>query len=686
MGKYVDFYCKDNNRELKKIVDPIIMKNFGWLAQKDYDDFYSMAANVVWDCEQKFDDQKVKSNNFKSFLSSCIHNKVKTQLTYMHRDKRVYKDCDGNPIYDTSIDMKIDDDDQLCIGDLLQSDFDMDAILLENMGSVYSEDVEEYLNSLSELPRKIAKLIMNGYSIGEIKKDLNLTDRQYQNCWNVIKSYDKKRIFYKDNNEENDEEMNAGILVEDVAETYKNTSYSIESISKQLQKKRIRDDHILQRHSGQWKGFAKSELISDVLRGKSLTQIIISEEIKNGLRMQWLIDGKQRCTTLDDYLHDGFVISKNVKNYNIRYQTTKVDEDGNEVLNEDGFTEMEFKEFDIRGKKFSQLPEELQDVFKDRQIPVLYNMNCSKKDIADDIARFNRSSPMNKAQNGWLGLDESFAEFVENIAKMQFFQADFTGSSYTNNNHTAGTIRRIIVESIMVSDFIDEFTKDFEKICEFLSEEASDSNFTEFYSLIERLTSVSNEKAAKMFNAKDSFLWFGLFSKFSNTGLEDKKFIEFLNKFEDSLHSKKIDGVSYDDLNGKSTKDKNVVISKMTHLAKLMKEFLQIDEEDLEEMDIKEFIEDNVNPVVTEEDIADYKEDFEILTLNVDNGSKLLDEENRPSLLSIIAYGYKEDKPIDEWFVDYFSHNNTYLRNQKENYAHMKASLDLYYESSALTC
>ena len=58
----------------------------------------------------------------------------------------------------------------------------------------------------------------------------------------------------------------------------------------------------MQRHSGQWKSFARSELVSDILRGKSLTQIIISEEIKKGLRMQWLIDGKQRCTTLDDFL------------------------------------------------------------------------------------------------------------------------------------------------------------------------------------------------------------------------------------------------------------------------------------------------------------------------------------------------------------------------------------------------
>lgn len=143
-----------------------------------------------------------------------------------------------------------------------------------------------------------------------------------------------------------------------------------------------------------------------------------------------LIDGKQRCSTLDDYLNDGFAISKNVKNYNIRYQVTKLDENGNEVLNEDGFTEVEFREFDIRNKKFSQLPDELQEIFEDRQIPVLYNMNCTKKDIADDIARFNRSRPMNVAQNGWLGLDEDFAELVENICKMPFFQKEIGKQLY----------------------------------------------------------------------------------------------------------------------------------------------------------------------------------------------------------------------------------------------------------------
>ena len=684
MQSIINMYYENEAKKLHEMVDKVLRKLH--FADIDKEDFYSLATDIfVNEVIPNYNPEK----SFESFLYMTLYKKFCTYMTRNTRNKRctkvkvVEKDQYGNDVIKTKIipdkrlDAPINGDEDSVLEDMISSNSTVEKEIFDSRMGSMSEKVEEYLNSLPELSRKIAQLIMDDYSPKEIKTILKLTDRQYQNSWNIIKSYEKRRILFKENISE-DEEMNSGVVIEDVAETYKNTSYSIESISKQLKKKRIRDDHILQRHSGQWKAFAKSELISDILRGKSLTQIIISEEIKNGLRMQWLIDGKQRCTTLDDFLHDGFVISKNVKNYNIKYQTTKVDEDGNEMLNEDGFTEMEFREFDIRGKKFSQLPEELQDIFKDRQIPVLYNMNCTKKDIADDIARFNRSRPMNKAQNGWLGLDESFAEFVENIAKMQFFQTDFSGSSYTNNNHTSGAIRRIIVESIMVSDFINDFNKDFNKMCEYLSDEASDSNFTEFYSLVERLTAICNETTVNIFNAKDSLLWFGLFSTLAKVCNDDIKYIEFINEFNQTLHSKKINEKSFDDLNGKSTKDKNVVIDKMKHLESLMMDYLHINPEDLEKVDVLDFVKKNVDSNITQEDINDYEGDLEILSLDVDNKNKLLEEKNKPSLIAIIAYSYKNDEEIDHWFKHFFDNNNTYICCQKENYLYMLNDLRKY--------
>ncbi len=695
---FINSYYENNAKKLHSVVDRIFNKYYGGTVNKDIDEFYGVATDVIMEIRQNHTYDPSKSD-FDAYLYRAILFGLKSEFKKRTCAKRATKieekdengnlilDKNGKPkriaIPDIRIDAPLKDNGELTFGDTLKSDFNTEESLTE-ITNGYSDKIELFLSKLSDIQKKIIDLIMKNYSTLEIKKSLNLSDKQYRDAWNIICSYDNKRILFNEKYDSEEYEMNETVVTEDVSERYKNTSYSIESISKQLKKKRIRDDHILQRHSGQWKAFAKSELISDILRGKSLTQIIISEEIKNGLKMQWLIDGKQRCTTLDDYLNDGFAISKNVKNYNIKYQATKIDENGYEILNGEGFTEMEWKIFDIRGKKFSQLPEELQDIFKDRQIPVLYNMNCTKKDIADDIARFNRSRPMNKAQNGWLGLDEDFAELVEKIAKMQFFQPEYDGSSYTSTSNTSGALRRIIVESIMVSDFMDEYC-DFEKMCEFLTEEASDSNFTEFYSLVERLTVVSNQDVAKLFNVKDSFLWFGLFSKFAKLNLDDKKFIEFMIEFNNTLHAKKINDESFDTIleKTKSTKDRSIVEKKMKLLEKLMLEYLHISESDVEvltEEDTDEitFIAMNVgiDKNNVKNDLGFYKESLDCLKENtIKIGSKLLDEENQLSLLALVAYSYDADIDLDDWMTEYAKNNNTYASNQKDNFVHMKEDL-----------
>lgn len=692
MEQFLNTYYDNNAKKLHTVIDQIFYKYFGGTKGKDMEEFYGIGTDVLTEIWEKktYDASK---GDFDGYIYRALSMAFIDEFKKQNRDKRSMKikvmdEKTGKPIKvsvpDLRLDAPLSEDSNITQGDMVQSDFNLDTKVFEDIGS-YSENVEKFLESLSDMQKEIALLIMKGYEAKDIKFILNMTDKQYKECWSVITSYDKKRILYKENNNVEDREMNTITMEENVTEKYKNTSYSIDSISKQLKKKRIRDDHILQRHSGQWKTFAKSELVSDILRGKSLTQIIISEEIKNGLKMQWLIDGKQRCTTLDDYLHDGFAISKNVKNYNIKYQAPKTDDNGNEIVNEDGFTDMEWKSFDIRGKKFSQLPEELQDIYKDRQIPVLYNMDCTKQDIADDIARFNRSRPMNKAQNGWLGLEESFAEFVENIAKMQFFQPEFAGSTYTRNNITSGAIRRIIVESIMVSDFIDDFG-DFDKMCEFLSEEASDSNFTEFYSLVERLTAICNtEKIASLFDAKDSFLWFGLFSRFVKLGIEDNKFADFMNDFG-ALRMVKISEESFDDILSvsKSTKDKNIVIRKINHLEKLMIEYLGVDVDNNINKSVEEFIAENLNMDIekVKTDIDFYNESLDCLIENtVKADSKLLCKENRPSLLAMMVYSYQQDVNLDDWLEGYAKRNNTYYVDAKRNFLHMKQDFEQFIEN-----
>ena len=107
MKSWVDFYCGNNNKELKKLVNKILISNFGWVASSEYDDFYSLAAQVIWSCEQNFSNDK--NTSFNTYLISCLIRKIKTRITYMNRDKRKQKDIEGNLIADISYDELIND-------------------------------------------------------------------------------------------------------------------------------------------------------------------------------------------------------------------------------------------------------------------------------------------------------------------------------------------------------------------------------------------------------------------------------------------------------------------------------------------------------------------------------------------------------------------------------------------------
>lgn len=732
---------EESARKLHNIVDKILSQ-FGGITDFDREECYSIAnleitKYVNSQLEQGIED--FDENKFNGFMYFAISNKIKTYMTRKNRGKRcqiVVTEEDGKEvkeyIYPTSLDNLMTDDGETKYIDVIPSDFDIESSIdvgeLLNLG----ENVIRYISSLGSVQRQIVDLIMQGCNSTEIKEILHISDKEYNTYLSDMKEYEKRQLLKMEECENaNIEEELPMETKTTTSERTKSTSYSIESLSKQLRQHRLRDNHPLQRTSGQWSLLTKSELISDILQGNSLLQIVISEEIKAGIIMHWLIDGKQRSTNLKDYLEDGFAISKNVQRYMIEYQSDKTDEDGNVILNEDGFPIPESKTFDIRGKKFSQLPEELQDKFRDYQVPVMLNLNCTKKDIAYDIARFNRCRPMNVSQSGWLGLEESYAEYVDKILKMDFFKVDCDKSSYSNTNIKNGSLRRIIIEAIMTSKYLSHFDKDFGKMCAYLTENANESVFIDFYLTLEKLFNVLRGDTSDIFNNKNSFLWFALFDKFLEYDIEDDKFNGFIQEFKETLHNKEIDGITYDCLNGqKGTKDRSSVTKRFNHLFTLMKEYLHIEdsveeiteehepetvEDDLFDTETVEespekpaiaevteysaignteiehvsgevidntihtdmksalkFVQDCVDEAVSELDVQDYEEYLDTITLDVDNSSKLLEAANHDSIIGVIAYAYQNDVDCDDWFKDYFKRNNTYDVDQKKNYLHMR--------------
>ena len=153
-------------------------------------------------------------------------------------------------------------------------------------------------------------------------------------------------------------------------------------------------------------------------------------------------------------------------------------------------------------------------------------------------------------------------------------------------------------------------------------------------------------------------------------------FVEFLKAFVSGLSNKKINGENWVEIDAdKHTKDRSVINKKVDYLETLMKDFLHIDNEDLEEINTLDFIRENVNPDTTEEDVELYSDMLDDLTLEVDNDTKLLDEHNRPSLIALVGYACENDIDLDEWIKQWFVANTMYVLNQKRNFEIMRDSI-----------
>lgn len=676
--KYLEVYYSNSAKKLRGIVNDMLTK-FGGLSQKDYDDFYSIANLVFAQVIENRDPEK----DFHNYLCSCLENKIKTEMTRRNRLKRKI-DRESISIY-TSI------GEDLTILDSLKSDFEIMEEISEDY--TYSENVDQYLKTLSKNQFRIAKMIMDGYQAKDIMDKLNITEYQYNDYLKDMKSFEKTLVLkQKSHNVKKDSiEEDNKMTYTQTFEKSKTNRLSIASIIKKIDNYTIRFDHPLQRQSDQWCPAMKGNLISDILQGNPIPPLVFAEQIVNGLAIIWDLDGKQRCTNVHSFKNNGYKITKNIRRWNITYQSTLKDEYGNLILDNDGFPISEKREFDIRGKKFSDLPDELKEKFLDYNFEIVQYLNCSSEDIAYHISRYNEGKPMSKSQKGIIMVGEEFASITKSISAMPFFK---DCGNYSTPDTKNGTIERVVVESVMISNFADQWNKDLQTICDYIKDNATIEMFDEYEDMVDRLTNTGTDEVFEMFNSRDSFIWFGLFSRFIKTGIEDIKFIDFMSEFNKTLRNKCINGTSYEDLcvdkntgKAKSSKDKRIVLSKIELLENLMNDYLGIDiTKDVEPYSIERelsFVRENVSNKIIESDIELYNDVLNDYIVNVDNSSKLLNPQNKLSLIAIVAYSFEIDVDLKDWIIDYFGRNDSYIDDQKENYVHMRNDLDDFIKSSA---
>lgn len=184
MEEILKEYYANNAQKLHKTVDKIL-SNFGGLSYKDKDDFYSLANEVFVDVIKRYDN----SLSFKTFLYSCLFNKIKTEMTRRNREKRT---ADRISI---SIDIPIGDSENSILLDIIADDFDMDKeIFGENNES--SSKIDRYLERLSNRQRKIVILLADSYGAGEIQQRLHISAKEYSDAMTGIRAYENISLLF----------------------------------------------------------------------------------------------------------------------------------------------------------------------------------------------------------------------------------------------------------------------------------------------------------------------------------------------------------------------------------------------------------------------------------------------------------------------------------------------------------
>ncbi len=678
----------------------------------EHDELYDDAMNVLMESVINFDSSQGAS--FKTYLINSIKKSVigwyrdnyqtckrKNLLTdkngkivKVDKNGNVTDDDKGKPVIipDISFDAPTEEDNDLV--EKIASDFNVEDKSEFDFSA--DEKVDNFIDSLPRIQKNILLMRMENVPADNIKQKLNISDREYSSAMKSIKINKGLSVFSKNKNDGNyDVEVNNmedRIIEISESENYRTDKYSMYSLLQDKKNGDVNCSYILQREPFQWTTEEANRYFCRILSNLPIPEIILCEQKKKGLTISHLIDGLQRLLYAEAFKENRIKIgSAGAERHLIQYRDYVLDDNGNRVLDEDGLPEYEMKIFDVIGKYYKDLPDELKKRFNNFNINVTKFFDCTDEQIADHIRDYNNHASMNKEQGGFLNVSAQTAEYIKNISQKNTFFKNC--GKFTDNNVIKGKLERVVAESIMLMFFRDSWKARLDTIYKYVDENATEQQFLKLNSHFNRLELAlgdDNKDLKSLLTPTTMPMWIAVFDKFTTYNIEDSRFIDFLRAYNTELKDKEVDGVSMADFKDQQTKKKATITGKIDLLIKLMNEFLhigtrEVNNTELENNNTKEsaeenteesvlsFVQENVNPNVTDEDINLY-------TDMVEDCVKIDDpvyKECGMALVALMAYACQNDKDQDfEKWIENYRNKSDFSSSQKVNYTYMKRSFD----------
>ena len=545
-------YYANNGEKLRKVIDGILAR-FGGIYDKDKDDFYSIGNEVFVSAMNSYKDGNM---SFGTYLKNCISKRVMTEISSRNAQKRT---AEIESIDDESVSYDIAD----------ESNFEEEYLAGESARKLYE--------GLTRIGKKIVTLRLQGKPDSEIKKILGLCNKDFDD--ELKKAQDavlrtKKPTTKKSQPVKKEEETK--MLT--VAPDYRDDHLSLATIMDKIGDGEMLINHPNQRNDWAWSNEDVSNLVCTNLHGFKINPLIVcEEERKDGGVLNWIVDGKQRITSMIHFAYpDEFMkpmkISPKTEYPEIPYQSKVVDENGNIVRDEIGRPIYEKKVFDIRGKSFKDFPDELQKKFLAYTFDITRYVNCDTNMISYHIRRYNKGKAMNGAEKANTYLSESNASFCKRVAENTFFD----NVPFSAKSIKSGASWRCVMDTIFASLYRDKWVKEPNKMYAVYNEIGDSSDFTLIDSYLTRLNGILDDETSALFTPKDAYLFIALFNKFDEYGIEDSKFNDFLYAFIDGLRSKNVGEYTFDNIDemkNRATRSKDYVTTKMEVLESLLADY-----------------------------------------------------------------------------------------------------------------
>lgn len=303
-----------------------------------------------------------------------------------------------------------------------------------------------------------------------------------------------------------------------------------------------------------------NELVVSVLRNEYIPPVILGET-ESQLH---IADGGQRSSAWDQFRYGNYKITSSVEESLIPYKKERKDESGDVIW--------ENAVFDIRNKTFGKLPEELKLQFDRYPVDTVIHEHCSWRRLSHYVKRYNSHTSMNADQKAFTCLD-NYAGYVRNMLDTRFF---LDHSVYTEAEKTRGVMERVIVETIMCSNFPEDWRSQPKASCRYLNSNATKKEFDTLADQLHRLEKVVTDDIRDLFNSRESVVFLTLFDRFTRLGLADIWFARFLREFKRDMRYTRRNrrGLLYDEIDKKASNEKDSILSKLELLGQMMEEYL----------------------------------------------------------------------------------------------------------------